>query len=426
MSKCNNILFSPILNRQFLSLSDQCLLSAFNFTINIFLLKNVSQSQFGFHTIAFTVMLFFISIQNALVTTPMSILLYTKQADAKQNYLNSLFNGQLIISLIVAVISYIFIMIIGNHHLISKYKYLIICLNFTIVGFLLREFIRCCYFAKEIPFEVLRADILYISIYGVTILIIYHFFELSIYYNFITLGTSAIIIVLIHHKRLHLKLTTYDIKNSYRQNWKYGKWALLGVTVTHLQTNSYLYLIAAIVGSVATAEISAARMLLMPLILLQESWHKVAIPNGSRLREEHKIKEFFFQQIGFSVAIVVIALIYVSLLFLFALPLQHYLLTSKYNNSFNYLYFFGLIIAMRCILSNASYGLQVLKHFRYLATINSITMIITLTLSYLFMLKYSTIGALIGLIIGNTLMAIMLWIKFFFMVFIKNPKASIR
>lgn len=75
---------------------------------------------------------------------------------------------------------------------------------------------------------------------------------------------------------------------------------------------------------------------------------------------------------------------------------------------------------MSTIANNASYGLQVTKDFRMIANVNFISMIITVMFSFLLMKSYGTQGALLGLLLGNTFLAIPLWILFFARAFDKE------
>ena len=111
------------------------------------------------------------------------------------------------------------------------------------------------------------------------------------------MGLSSFLIGIFFINRNKWDFSRSDIKSSYSENWRYGKWALLGVTVTHIQTYSYLYLLGIIVSSVAVADVSAARLLLMPLVLAQEGWSKVILPHGSKLREKNRLPGLFKEQV---------------------------------------------------------------------------------------------------------------------------------
>jgi O-antigen/teichoic acid export membrane protein len=206
-----------------------------------------------------------------------------------------------------------------------------------------------------------------------------------------------------------------DIKSSYGENWKYGKWALFGVTVTHIQTYSYLYFLGIIVSSVAVADVSAARLLLMPLILVQEGWSKVILPHGSKLREANRLPRLFKEQIAISVFFVI---------FFLEPILLNILLSDKYANSFDYIFYWGAIFAMGFITLNASFGLQVLKYFELISKINFVTMLITVLLAYFLIHSNGTVGGLVALLIGQAVSAIILWYYYTKATFIKKESTT--
>ena len=83
---------------------DQAILSALSFIISIVLIKTVSKVDYGYYAIGFSIALFLISIQNAIVNTPLAILLVSKKDNVKKKYTASLFYGQFIVILPVAFI----------------------------------------------------------------------------------------------------------------------------------------------------------------------------------------------------------------------------------------------------------------------------------------------------------------------------------
>lgn len=407
------------------SFFDQGLLSALNFLVGIILIKTVSQHQYGYHSIAWSVLFFIVSIQNAIVTTPLTVLLASKKDKLRHDYVSGLYKGQFLILLPVVAIVIGIISILYSLGLDRIKASVSICLSLLCAGFLSREFLRSYCFAKESVLDVLKIDLCYIIIYFTLIVITLLYFNLSVSKNFIFIGLSAAIVFVLFKTGFSLNADLNIMKQSYYENWKYGKWALLGVVVTHIQSYSYLYLVGAFIGSIAVAEVSASRLLLMPLALLQGSWGKVAIPNGARLRESNRIKHFFMQQMAVSAIMIIMHALYVSLISITSGFLQNSLFTEKYENAFEYIILWGCIFAIHSISVNASYGLQVTKQFRSMANLNLITMIITLTLCFFLMKNYGVKGALFGLFLGHTSFAIPSWALFFAGAFSKSENREV-
>src|SRR5262249_5000333 len=70
-----------------------------------------------------------------------------------------------------------------------------------------------------------------------------------------------------------------------------GAWASGGVVVTHIQSQSYVYLFGALAGLTVTAEANAARLLLMPVSLAFTSVQRVFYPRWLVLAREGRESE---------------------------------------------------------------------------------------------------------------------------------------
>ncbi|MBT8380030.1 MAG: hypothetical protein KJN64_12455, partial [Ignavibacteria bacterium] len=297
---------------------------------------------------------------------------------------------------------------------------IIVSISLASIGILCREFLRAYFFANETPNTVLTIDVLYFALITILGFLAYIFFQLDVAVIFLLMGLSSFLIGIFFIKRNKWNFSRSDIKSSYSENWQYGKWSLLGVTVTHIQAYSYLYLLGIIVSSVAVADVSAARLLLMPLVLAQAGWSKVILPHGSKLREKNRLTKLFKEQVIISVAFVVVTISFVFVLIFFKPVLLNIILSDKYANSFNYIFYWGAIFSMGFISLNANLGLQVLKNFEVISKVNSFTALLTILLAYFLISSNGIIGGLIALLIGGTVSAIILWYFYTRATFLKN------
>ena len=401
---------------------DQAFLSGLNFLISIVLIKIVSKPEYGYYSIFFSIILFMASIQTAVINTPLAVLLITKKGDEKRKYVGSLFFGQNLLLFPLALIGVIGGIVTWYFNLFDpSFSAIIVTISLAFIGILLREFLRAYFFADEIPKTVLIIDVLYVILFIILGFLAYIFSQLDVAAVFFLMGLSSFLVGIFFINRNKWVFSRSDIKLSYSENWKYGKWALFGVTVTHIQTYSYLYLLGIIVSSAAVADVSAARLLLMPLVLAQEGWSKVILPHGSKLRETNRLPRLFKEQVIVSIAFVVVVMSLVFVLIFFKPLLLNIILSSKYANSFDYIFYWGAIFAMGFIALNASFGLQVLKSFELISKINFVTMLVTVLLAYFLINSNSIKGGLLALLIGQTISAIILWNFYAKATFLKKP-----
>ncbi len=400
---------------------DQILLSGISFLISIVLIQAVSSPEFGLYSVFCPFILFMLSIQAAVITTPLAVLLITKRGDEKRKYAGALFFGQYLLIFPLAFIGIIGGVITCYFNLFeSSASAIIVAISLASIGILCREFLRAYFFAYESPNIVLIIDGLYFVLITTLGFLAYTFIQLDVAVVFFLMGLSSFLTGIFFINRNKWNISRSDIKSSYSENWKYGKWSLLGVTVTHIQAYSYLYLLGIMVSSVAVADVSAARLLLMPLILATAGWKKVILPHGSKLRENNRLPRLFKEQVIISVAFVVITISFVFVLIFLEPVLLKIILSNKYTNSFDYIFYWGAIFSMVFISLNANLELQVLKNFKVISKVNSFTMVVTVLLAYFLIYSNGIKGGLIALFIGQTISAIILWNFYTRATFLKN------
>jgi O-antigen/teichoic acid export membrane protein len=403
---------------------DQAILSLVNFAISIILIKKLTMMEYGYYAIAFPISLFLISIQNALVNTPLAVLLVTKKGNSKPDYLGSLYHGQLLVIIPATVLSLAAIFLLYHSGLDRGMASVAGSVCVAGFGLLLREFMRACFFAEEIPERVLYLDFLYAIALACSMAFVLLFAQISVPTAFFIMGGCSLAVALLFSARQGWQFNWQAIKENNLENWKFGKWALAGVLVTHIQHYSYLYLLGAMLGSVAVAEVSAGRLLLMPLLLAQAGWCKIAIPHGSKLREQDRLSRLFKEQIVVSIFLVLAIALYTYVLTMSFPLIQDLFLTDKYEKSSELLWYWAAIMAMSFIALNASNGLQVLGQFRFISKVNFITMLITVGCAYTFIHSHAIKGGLTALLIGETALALFLWIHFRNMVFGRSISAD--
>lgn len=391
---------------------DQALLSATNFLIAILLIKNVPKAEYGYYSIALPISLFLISLQDAVVNTPLTVLLPSKKGADRRNYVASLCYGQFLVVLPVAGFGLAILALLRLPGLDPAVKAIAAALCVSSAGLLYREFLRSYLFAEEDPLAVLKMDAFYVAIFLCLLYGLYLFSGMHVAAVFLLTGASALLAAFPFGLARGWRFPPPSVSKSYGENWLFGKWALLGVCVSHAQSYSYLYLLGIFSGSVAIADVSAARLLLVPLTLLQIGWGKIAIPHGSRLREEGRVHRFFKEQILSSLLFLVAVAAYVALLLAFSEPLQGHLLTGKYASSFGYVALWGSVFAAGFLALNASYGLQAMMRFHIITKVSFLVMLVTVGSAWFLVRAHGAAGGLVALLLGEILLSVGLWVAF--------------
>ena len=406
-----------LLTKTALAVVDQGLLSAVNFFVSIVLIKNTAKTEYGYYSIAFAALMLFISVQNAVVTTPLTVLLPAKKSAEKKEYISSLLSGQYALLLPLSFI-FLLVALAGRFFAIDSLRtHIALAFIVAVLGALLREFLRACLFAQYRAERVLVVDTVYVLVYISAIGLLWLTSSVSVPVILIFMGISAFAASLTSTGFIEWRIRWPSVKKSYSENWPFGRWALAGVLVSHVQNYAYLYLLGALLGSTAVADVSASRLLLMPLVLAQVGWGKVALPLGARLNSENRAADFLKIQMAAALAFVVVIQLYVFLINRFAPLLGSLVLTDKYLEALGFATLWGAIFSVGFVALCASFGLQAMKRFKVITQMSAITMVLTVLSTFLFIKGFAVRGGLYALLTGETSLAILLWYKFVSSVF---------
>ena len=409
MRSLSSIFKSKVIGRTVIASIDQSIISLTNFGVTLLLLKYVPKNDFGYFNLTFTIIAYVTWIQNAIITTPLNVLLASKSAAEEKIFSSALFKGQIIFISIFSILSVGISLLVYFFIDSSVIPLLIAASSFSLIGILSRSYFRQLAYSQELPKKALYQDFLYTVFYSIYIAFAVLFSQLSIITVIVGMGLCNIFVFTFYNIKESVKVSFAELKSAYKETWVFGRWSLVGITVTHIQTYSYQYLIAIMLGSLAVADNSASRLLMSPLVFMQAGWGSIVRPRGSKLREQNLLNKFFKELILASLLITVIIIIYMIVLYSTGDILQKFIFTNKYADSMEYVFYWGGIFIFQYIRANASFGLQVIKKFKNLALINVFTMFITIVTSYLLILQFQIKGALIASMVGEAIFGAILW-----------------
>jgi O-antigen/teichoic acid export membrane protein len=391
-----------------LAFLDQAVLSGINFVGAIILMKTAGKEQYGYYSIAFAISLFLVSLQNAVVTTPLAVLLAGKKGEAGDVYAGALYWGQIIAVVPLSILGLTATGILYLSGLGTTQLSTISALCFAGIGILLREYSRAYHFAKQFPSTVLLLDSTFAVIYLVLLGWCYCAMQITAPLAFVLMGIASILSAAVFRQRTW-KFHWADIRASYRENWAFAKWSLTGVMVTHVQSYCNLYLTGTLIGTAAAGTLSASRLPMSPMALLQTGWNKVAVPRGAHLRERRQLTRFFKEQALVTIGVGIAVIAYVGVLWMFADVLKKVLFNKGYEGSLDLIWFWAAINIVGFTALSASIGLQVIKEFDIIVKSSSVTMIITLASTVILIGRYGIQGGLAASLLGDSVLAVSLW-----------------
>lgn len=180
--------------------------------------------------------------------------------------------------------------------------------------------------------------------------------------------------------------------------WDKGRWAMPGMVVGWLGNYSFLYLASAMSGVEATAEVSASRLLLVPVGLMVVAWSRVARPLAGRLihaRDWRSLNRLSLFSLG---GIEALSLVYMLALVL-ALPwLQAHVLGAKYQGINTLVMAWGAYFLVSVARTIATTWLVSIGAFRQLFIEGCVVVLFMLAVASMTIPHWGALGAVMALI----------------------------
>ncbi|MBW8191455.1 hypothetical protein K0504_10445 [Neiella marina] len=277
------------------SLVDQGGLSAFNFALNIFLVRYWDPSEYGLFAIFFSLSFIFTGIQNALVNTPYSVWVPAAQSSDKASMLRQTLASTNFLLIAAVSLPLVLILLTGFLPVDPSHA---LALSAFYAATMVREYLRSCLAAEMMLPRVLLIDVIYvlsfcimsggyIALYGVDAFTLYQLLWCLAAAQFI--GSSTRIVS--EFKRLQ-RCHWASWHQQYQPIWLQSRWALVGVSSTELQNRAYIFVIGAFFGTAAVGFIQAGRLLFGPLNIVVSAWTRVAKPTLAKLKGADELQQF--------------------------------------------------------------------------------------------------------------------------------------
>lgn len=389
----------------------QALQSIINLSAGLFLVKFATKEEYGIYGIGFAVSLLFVGFANAIVMTQMTVIAPSKPDDDRERYCGSMllaaFAIVLPVSLLVWLCSYLPI-----DGFSDKYRDLLAALSLAIPGFVIVEFLRRYFYLSLAVKNAFYVDASLLILFSGMLSVIYfsdlgdlHFWVLSAY------GISALIVAAVFLRRV-VRFPLHDafrlVPHSMTEAWKQGKWALGGVTVTSIQNQGYVYLLALLQGAASVAEANAARLFLSPLSLLSTSLSRVFMPRMAILRAEGHVGKAVKLSVVILCILLACILIYTGALLSSIDWILSVFATPEYQSIGILVALWALFIIGNSLRNVPTQLLQISHKFRMITLSSTVTAVLVLLLSILSIRLYGICGLIIVMALGELVLAVIL------------------
>ncbi|WP_270807687.1 lipopolysaccharide biosynthesis protein [Aeromonas sp. QDB25] len=361
------------INKRWLPPLEQLMISGLSFFINGILILLSDKANYGQFSLLYSYVLLIIGVHAAIIATPMLVEASRESDENKQAFVAN------ISRLLLASILFVFILLICFWSAFNN-AMLIEAFVFTLLTSVLREYSRSIYLLHEQFERSISITFLYCaSIVSGCMFCYWLLKSLTAVNAFFIIGAANVMFSLPHIITSSRAKSSVSIWNSAGRLWVHTRWALPGVVVIWLQNNAFLSIVSLRLGTVVAADLSSARLLIMPYMSFFSGYTRPLISQLSQLIESSKISVAFNKAKKLTAWQAAICGV-MAIVFLACYAVQRqYGLFEKYEHLF--LYGAGWAVFAGCNSARAPFAIfiQAYRNFKLLFLLSIVTAIISVS-----------------------------------------------
>jgi O-antigen/teichoic acid export membrane protein len=400
---------SPVrtgLLRQFsTTVIDQVLLSAANFIIGFLLIRRTSDIDYGMFVLVQSAVTLLISAQQAWLGGPLAVVAPAKPAAIRRLMIGAVEMSQRrflrrmsFVALVVPAIGF------GLHYWNGLEAIVVAMGIIACWTSLQREYLRGVLLIYARPHSMLRADILYVGVLMGGALLAAYGPKPAVLWAVTALIAAAMAGAAAARRSLILDpgFEQGDAAVFWREMRPLAVWATVGAMTYWIYNQSYNYVLASRINLTAVADVNAARLLLMPTIVLTVGVKTLLVPTAAAWLAESTIGRLIKRLLLFATGIAALDLVYCLSVWVFRDFLSVDLMHKTINNRDELLLLWALLSLIALYRDLLQTGLFALRQFRSLAMVTAMSAVVSLSIMWVGIASWGPAAALIGQVAGET------------------------
>lgn len=391
------------------AIADQLLVSGVNFLTGIFIARILGLEVFGQFTMIWLIVLFFSSIQESFLLSPMVSISAKLMPQKASSYFDGVFSLALLFALIVSCIIVILLVIFPQYTYGTFVSSIVVV--FAIVSVtLLQEALRRMLFAKsEIKLVFVNDLISYLGQLFLLVLLFIFKDSIELVDVFLVIGASTLAAVIFSY--FSLNNLDFSIKKSlyvWQRNWPMAKWMGLSAISNWFTGNLFIIMAGIYLGNTAVGALKAAQNLLGINHIVFKLIENIAPVKASKLLVKSGINEMTSYLIKLTVAAIVCFSIFALFIISFSQELMTIIYGAEYTEYSWLLVSYSGIYLCLLLAFPLRIFLRSLENTKYIFYAYLTTGLFTLALSQFFVNQWALQGVIWGMLTVNVLMLIML------------------
>jgi O-antigen/teichoic acid export membrane protein len=411
ISFLNKTIQRPIFRNLSLGLFSQIVISIANFLNGLCIARMASKEEYGAYSTAMTIILIFMNFQQALIHSPVLVQYHHKNENDRLFFLQSVNIGQWFLFIPIIIVGLAVTMVCDHFFRISSTYYLLFIL---LPVMYIREYQRTIDYCR------LSIGTLFISdgVFSLSVIagsFVLFFTQIANSFNGILVLTCAYICACLSRYRLIKQMFVapgVSVFAGLNETWKLGKWALASVASGNIQNYGYVFIVNGMLSIKSVAELSAARLFIMPFNILLTGISKIYLSKGTQiLASSGKRKVLRFNNTFLIPIIIAWLFFFFFLLFFRGFVIEH-LFTSKYANISNTILIWAFYILTESISKIYQNTILVFQKYKSLAKISFVSAMIVTIGCFILIKITGENGAIISLLIGSVFSLAYVMIRF--------------
>lgn len=387
----------------------QALVSGFHFGLNLYLVRSISLYDYGIFAFAFVLAMFAAAINNALISTPLTVYTPVIKDTGERTDQEAMFSTLNL--LLFALLVFSGMVYTGWTDIPTDVS---IAVTLFVAVYSARQFSRSFGYSRLRPLVTASGDVCYV-VAGVIILMILHFsqFDMPVSYVLAALALGNLIAMLVERTRLHgFKKRWLTVANlrSYVVVWEQSRWALIGALTTLFLAQAHSLIITWHTGPQAYAPLAAGFVLFGPVRVALLTWQNMVKPELAMALSENR-QDAVREQIKRTCIMMGSAVVVLGICLALAWPWIHALLYEKKyaDQPMAFIVAMWSLTTLFAAIYNApSAALQAMKDFRVLAMASVFGAIISGVLVTILLFRSGPVSTLYGILLAEFFMAVYL------------------
>ncbi len=394
---------------------DQALQSLVNLLSNVFIIRFAEKTEYGIYGIGFAALLLIMGVANALIMLQMTVIAPDREEGARDRYFASMLVSMYALCAAFIVVA-LLVTELAAAWIQPEYRTLIHVVLLSAPGILTIEFMRQYHYFHRLAHRVLIIDFLFFLLYFGALSAFIHFGFENIHLLALAINGGIAFVLgfgaILYSAKFSLSEALRDAWNNFVEAWRSGAWAVVGVFVSQMQGQGYIYLLALLRGPAAVAEMNAARLFLSPLLVMSNGFSRVIIPKMALLRSEGKVGQAVhvaLKTLGLMLGMLAAYMLVVAVLWG---RIEGMFASKGYQDLWIPVALWGVYYIGNSMANTPTELLKIFRKFRLITLAGMVTSVLVFTISIPAIVYFGIVGAIIVLAIGEFGLASLLWGKF--------------